>query len=290
MIYLIFLIAANVILAVIFKAFAKHEVDNHNAIIINYGVCVLTASMALGRFAIPGNLLQKPWFIYALILSVLFITGFNILAMAFQKCGVALTIIIQKMSLIIPIAFAVIFFNESLGWLKLIGVFAAIAAIILVNFPIRGQTLEFDRKWLILPILTFVMSGMIEIDLYYVEVASLVQDEGIVFVASAFFMAGILGLLYSIYRMIRGTHFFRTREVVAGVVLGLPNFLTIYLILVILKLGWDGSVLFPVSNVSTLLFTALVGLIFYREVANKTKIIGLLLATVAIVLIGVSQM
>lgn len=290
MIYLILLIAANVLLAVIFKGFAKYAVDNHNAIIINYVVCVLTASIAIGHFAIPMDLIHKPWFPFALILSFLFITGFNILALAFQKCGVALTIIIQKMSLIIPIAFAVIFFNESLGWIKLLGVIAAIAAIILVNFPMRGNVIEFDRKWLILPILTFVMSGMIEIDLYYVEAANLVQEEGIVFVASAFGMAGLMGFVYSIYRMIRGSHFIRGKEILAGVVLGFPNFLTIYLILVILKLGWDGSVLFPVSNVSTLLFTALVGLIFYREVANKTKIIGLLLATLAIILIGVSQM
>ena len=71
----------------------------------------------------------------------------------------------QKMSLIIPIAFAVVWFDESLGWVKLSGVLAAIAAIILVNFPIKGQVLDFDRKWLILPIVAFVMSGMFEIDL-----------------------------------------------------------------------------------------------------------------------------
>ena len=289
MFYLILCILCNVLLAIIFKSFAKYKVDNHNAIVINYAICVITASLAIGSFAIPMDLISRPWFPYALILSLLFITGFNILASSFQKCGVALTIIIQKMSLILPIIFAVTLFGESMNFLKIGGVVAAIGAIVLVNYPSNNNALNFNRKWLILPLLTFVMSGMIEIDLYYVEVANLIGEDGLVFTASAFGMAGMFGLGYTIFRMISGHHFISKKEIIGGIILGVPNFLTIYLLLVILKLGWEGSVLFPVSSVGTLLMTALVGIVVYKESVNNLKVSGLLLATLAIALIGLSQ-
>ena len=289
MVYLILCIICNALLAVIFKGFEKHKVDNHHAIVVNYFVCVLTASLAIGQFALPQDLFHKPWFPYALGLSFLFIVGFNILALAFQKCGVALTIIIQKMSIVMPVLFAVIFFNESLGWLKIAGLLCAIGAIILVNLPGGNNKLEFDRRWLFLPILTLVMSGIIEIDLYYVEVAELVGEDGLLFTASAFGMAGFFGLIYSFWRWINGDIFIRGKDVLGGLVLGVPNFLTIYLLLVILKLGWEGSVLFPTSSIGTLILTAIIGIVAYKELVTRNKVGGLVLAAVAIALIGLSQ-
>ncbi len=287
---LLLCILCNVLLAVVFKGFTKYKVDNHNAIVVNYGVCVIVSSLAIGSFSIPVDLFARPWFLYALILALLFITGFNILALAFQKCGVALTIIIQKMSLIIPVIFAVSLYGESLGWLKIGGILAAILAIILVNYPTKNMQHDFPRKWLLLPILTFVLSGMIEIDLYYVQVAELVGEDGLLFTASAFGMAGIFGLIFSVFRSLKGQPFINKRDLTGGLILGLPNILTIYLLLVLLKRGWEGSVLFPINSVSILLLTAIVGIVLYKESVNKMKIGGLLLATSAIVLIGMSQL
>ena len=283
-------ILCNVLLAVVFKGFSQYKVNNHNAIVINYAVCVTVASIAIGEFAIPAELFSKPWFPFALMLAILFITGFNVLALAFQKCGVALTIIIQKMSLIIPVVFAVSLYGETLGWLKIVGIVSALGAIVLVNYPTKEMQQDFPRAWLIFPILAFLMSGLIEIDLYYVEAEKLVGEDGLKFTASAFGMAGVLGLLFTIYKSLRGQGFFKKKELIGGLLLGLPNFLTIYLLVVLLQMGWEGSVLFPVNSIGILLLTAVVGIIAYKESVNQLKLGGLVLATLAIVLVGLSQM
>ena len=115
MLILLLCIFCNVLLAVLFKYFDHYKVDNLNAIIVNYIVCVLFASVLLGESALPIDILDRPWWPYSLLLGSLFIIGFNILALSFQKSGVALTVIIQKMSLVIPSFVAIFLYGEPLG-------------------------------------------------------------------------------------------------------------------------------------------------------------------------------
>jgi drug/metabolite transporter (DMT)-like permease len=271
--------------------FARYRVDNLNAIIINYFTCVAAASLFLGSFAIPVDLFSQRWFPYALLMAFMFIIGFNVMALAFQKAGVALTVIIVKMSLILPVVFAVVFYSESLGYLKALGIIAAISAIILVNLPGKKEAheLHLTTDILMLPVLAFVMSGVIEIILYFVQVEQLLMGDDLIFVATSFGMAGIIGTLYSVYRLAKNKIGLKTKDILAGISLGLPNFLTIYLLLYLLKQGWEGSVLFPLNNIGILTLTALVGIIFYNEKMNLKKGIGLILSTAAIFLIGMSQ-
>ena len=57
------------------------------------------------------------------------------MALSFQKSGVALTAIIQKMSLIIPAAVAISLYGEPLGMMKSIGILLALGAIVFANLP-----------------------------------------------------------------------------------------------------------------------------------------------------------
>lgn len=286
--WLLLCISCNVLLAIIFKAFQRYQIDNLNAIIINYAVCVIVASFVLGQFAFPMDLFSKPWAPWAFGLSLLFISGFNIMALSFQKSGVALTAIIQKMSLVLPAAFAIALYGEALTILKGLGILAALAAVILVNFPSDDDApkFSFTDPIIILPLLTFIMSGIIEIILFYVEVEGMVQDEGILFTATSFGLAGILGSIYSLYRGFMGGIWPGGKELAAGLTLGIPNFMTIYLLVFLLSRGWEGSVLFPINSVAILIGTSLIGFLLYKEEADYYKILGIVLGVVAIVLIS----
>ncbi len=289
MLLLILCIVCNVLLAVIFKYFAKYGVNNLNAIVINYLVCVISSSIFLGEVSIPDAFWTKPWFSYSVILSGMFIVGFNVMALSFQRAGVALTAIIQKMSMVMPAAFAIAFFGESLTLLKILGMIAAVVTIVLVNWPSKVEERINWKSWvIILPLLTFVMSGIIEIVLYYVEAAGLLAGEGMQFTATSFGLAGAVGAIYALIEMLRGKNKFQTKDLIGGVVLGLPNYLTIYLLVALLAQGWDGSVLFPVNSISILLLTTLVGATVYAEQLNRLKIIGLLVGVAAILFISLS--
>ena len=280
-------ILCNVLLVIIFKYFDHYGVDNLNAIIINYFICVIGASLSIGEFIIPSDFLSKAWFPYAILMAGFFIVGFNIMALSYQKSGVALTVIISKMSLILPVIFAVSFYGESLGILKVIGILVAIAAIVLVNLPEKGIE-KISTQILLLPILVLILSGFIEINLFYVQVEKLVTDDSLQFVVTSFGLAGVFGLVLSLYRMFKMKIIPNMKDVLGGITLGLPNFLTIFLLLYLLKEGWEGSVLFPLNNIGILLLTTFVGWILYKEKINLLKGIGLLLAIVAVVFIGMN--
>jgi len=285
---LLLCIFCNVLLAVIFKTFDKYKVDNLNAIIVNYIVCVVFASALLGESAIPFDLLSHAWWPFSLILSVIFIFGFNIMALSFQKSGVALTVIIQKMSLIIPAAIAIAVYNEPLGILKAIGISIALIAIVLVNIPSRHseEQISIFHPLIIYPLLTFLLSGVIEVILFYVEVEGIVGHEGMHFTATSFGFAAVLGVIYSIFRFFKFDIGPGRKELIGGIMLGLPNYLTIYLLVLLLSKGWQGSVLFPVNSVGILVLTAIVGFVIYNEKPDRAKVIGIILGVLAIAFIS----
>ena len=288
MIILVALILCNVLLAIIFKYFDKYKVDNLHAIIVNYATAVAVAGIVLQQSPVPSDLFSKPWFPYSLALSLLFIIGFNIMAHSFQKAGVAITAIVSKMSLIISAGFAIVYYSELLNLPKGIGILAAIVAIILVNLPSKSDEINLNNKYLWLPIVTMLMSGVIEIILLMVEVEGKLGDDGILFTSSSFAMAGVFGLLFAGFRMItRGTRFSK-QDLVGGIILGVPNFFTIYLLILLLTKGWDGSVLFPINSVGMLALTVVVSVIMFGEKIDLKKGLGLVFSIIAILLISAS--
>ena len=211
------------------------------------------------------------------------------MAHSFQKAGVAITAIVAKMSLIISAGFAIVYYAEVLNLPKGIGILAAILAIILVNLPSSSDQLNIaNKKYLWLPIVTMIMSGVIEIILLMVEVEGKLGNDGILFTSSSFAMAGVFGLLFAGFRMItQGTRFTK-QDVIGGIILGVPNFFTIYLLVLLLTKGWDGSVLFPINSVGMLALTVVVSVLLFGEKVDLKKGLGLVFSILAIVLISYS--
>jgi len=125
------LVLCNVALAIIFKYFETYKVDNLNAIVVNYFTCVVSSSMFLGEQSVPSDFYLRPWFGSAVMMSLLFIIGFNLMALSYQRAGLTLTGIMHKMSLLISAAFPIIFYDEILTHYKMVGFVAAIVTVIL---------------------------------------------------------------------------------------------------------------------------------------------------------------
>ena len=272
----------------IFKGFAHYKVDNLKAIIVNYFVCVIVSSLFIGAWSVPLSVVKSSWFFHSSVLASLFIVGFNLLAIAFQKAGISLTVMLQKMSLLMPVFFAVLLFGEPWTILHMAGVLMALVAVVLVNLQSSSPEPSAPRiGWniLIYPVLVFLLSGLIEIILYHVQAGGYLGDSGIQFTATSFCLAGILGLIYLLFQ--NGlNNLFSSRDIAGGIILGIPNFLTIYLLIYLLGQGWAGAVLFPINNVSILLLTSIVGYLFFKEKVGTMKLIGLVAGTAAIILLG----
>ncbi|MFK7773053.1 MAG: hypothetical protein AB8F94_12980 [Saprospiraceae bacterium] len=286
---LIICILTNTVIGFIFKMFPKYGVNTLQAIVVNYFVCVAMAGLVLGEFPIISNVHQTEWFPFALFLGFIFITGFNITALSFQKLGVTLTTIMQKMSLLLTVPISIWMYNEDINAWKVFGLLSGLVAIYLTNQPNQK---ELDKaknlsKWMfILPIIVWLISVCIETVLQYVEIKILDGMGGLNFVATLFGIAGTIGLILVIVGLTSGKLVFSYKNIIAGIVLGVPNFFSIYLIIVAISEGWEGSKFFPYNNISIIALSTMMAYLFFNEKLSKVNVAGVVLAISAIWMIS----
>jgi len=226
-----------------------------------------------------------PWFPFALFLSLIFIMFFNVNAYTIQKVGVTVTSVFQKLSLIAPALVGILIFGEPGSAKKYIAILLAILSIILINYSDKSDpalSAKMKKYWY-WPLIVFFGSGLIESVLFYAQETGQLEDAGLVFTSNLFFMAGCWGALFV---LLRGRYDIRWMDVVAGICLGIPNFFTIYLIIVALETGWEGSSFFPLINVGVILGTAVVGITLFLERFNKINVIGFICALLVVFLIS----
>ncbi|MGB0918717.1 MAG: EamA/RhaT family transporter, partial [Flavobacteriales bacterium] len=187
MIALALSIAASSVLLVIFKYFDRFKVDTFQAITVNYVVAASLGFLLAPTTYAPAELLAKPWTISAMIIGCLFLSMFYVMAISSQKVGVAISSVANKMSFIIPVVAAVLLYSESLSGLKLVGVLGALVAVGMVTFPKKG--VDIDKKYLVLPLIIFFGSGLLDTIFNYVKNNQLGANEIEVFSASLFFVS-----------------------------------------------------------------------------------------------------
>lgn len=290
MLILIICILINAFLGVIFKYFEKYKVDNLQAIVVNYIVCVLTAAVIKGGSPIPTDLTAQSWFPYAFVLGIVFFTVFNTLALSVQHFGLVIASIFQKMSLLAPTLIAILVYGEPSNFYKWLGIALALPSIILLSYekPKQSDTLNVNRWLWIFPIFTFLGSCLIDSGLYFIEKNNMADSGDIGFVASLFLFTSFFGLIFLIVQLIRGKSKLSMKNILAGIILGVPNFFSIYLLLLALQTGLGGAIVFPVNNVGILIMAAIFGILFFREKLTKYRVVGFALSITAILLISLN--
>lgn len=290
MVLLLICILFNTYISIVFKIFERYKVRNLQAIVLNYFVCALTASVVMGKAAVTIEVFQKDWIWAAIFIGLTFILTFLVLAVTVQKFGVVLGSIFQKMSLIAPTILAILFYNESANSIKILGILLAIASIFVISFnkssSPKKEAQPFNKLLWLLPAGTFLGSCIVDSSFFLVNETGLASSLDIDFIATLFFFAGCFGALFVVFDYFKNGTGFRRKEVIAGFGLGIPNFFSIYFLLKVLANGMDGSVVFPINNVGILLATAILGLIFFKEKFNLQKLIGFSMAILAIILVA----
>ena len=278
------------LMLIIFKYFEIFKVNNLQAIIVNYitaGVLALVAdgSVLTNNFSIT-NLFQPTFIYYALIIGVLFIITFNLIAFGTQKIGIAITTVSNKMSMIIPVLIGLFVFKEDKNFLKLIGIVLAILAIFFSCS--KNGKLSFDKKYLPVIILVFIGQGIADSTLKWAQEFAINASNNNVFFATTFFTAAFSGTLFMMIQQRKIT--VTLRSLLWGVILGIPNYFTLYFFVEALSAGvFESSQVFPIVNMGVIVLTAVMGIILFREHLSKSNWMGILLALIAISLITFSN-
>lgn len=293
MLYLILSILSSTLLGFIMTWFERFKVDTFQAVVVNYFTCVATGWVMVGSFPVQSGFQEADWFPYAAGISLFFISGFTIIGYTFQKFGITLTTIMSKMSMLISVVFAIIAYQESVSLLKVLGILTAIASIILTNLP-HEESVASKKKvkqifW-IFPILVLVFQALIEIVLQYVEQNVLETSGDPAFVSSIFLFAGTIGLPIVLGGILLGKLRFAWQNIIGGILLGIPNYFSIYFLMKALGAGWEGSVVFPINNVGIIALSAIIGgFLIFKEKYSKWNMLGIALSIIAIILIALGR-
>jgi drug/metabolite transporter (DMT)-like permease len=289
MTWLLLSVLTNTILLLILKAFDRFGVNTLHGIVVNYFVA---GFLGIVLFGIPFELNTLPdqnWVWVPPILGLLFICIFLLIARTAQTIGISVATVANKMSVIIPVLIAVAFYAESITVLKSIGLLLGLVAVYLSSASSNKDNTSQSKNNLWLPALVFIGSGIIDALINHAKNKLVSPAHNSFFVALSFLSAGVLGLVLAGNSIFRNKNKFTLRDLIGGIILGIPNYFSIYCIAnAIDSKVMESSALYPLNNMGIVVLSAMGALLFFREKLNWKNILGIGIAVLSIGLIAFS--
>ncbi len=291
MIYLIGSIILTSYLTLSFKALERFGIPVLQAIVFNYWTCVAVGSIVNGAFPVNEQTISQPWFQWSLLMGLLFVSLFNLIAWIAQKLGVAVASVANKMSLVIPFIASLYLYNEKATALKIGGIIVALAAVLLTCWPARKEAANTrpvsPLLLLLMPAVLFAGSGLLDTLIKYVEQSYLNEANKNDFLILSFGVAACLGSLLLSLLFARGKARLDKRSILAGIIIGIPNYFSIWcLVKVLEEYQGQSSAIIPINNMGIVLFSSLMAFILFKERLSVLNRVGIILALVAIALIA----
>ena len=269
-----------------FRYFSDKNLNIQGIITVNYITCLISTLVVNADTLTYQSMKAETLNVYAFLLGGLFIITFNIMSKTVTHFGIMISSVTQKMSLIAPIMIGVLFYAENLTIFRIIGIIAAMGAIVVINMPFNKDP-EQKRKWIfwLYPLLTWLLSSIIDAAFYLLG-KSTGSKQSAMFLATLFCTAATLGILLIIIQKIKNAERIPLHIIPYGILLGVPNFMSIHYLMKAIGQGWDASLMFPINNVGIIAISMLGALLIFKEKANKFKLMGIALAISAVLLIA----
>lgn len=291
MIALLFSILSSSAIYIVFKLFGKHNITTLNALIVNYFTAFLLGFIIQGDFSLESfvAVTSKDWFFGSMALGAMFILVFSLMVITTQKGGMSVVSVASKMSVAIPVVFVILYYKEPLGVLKIIGIGTALVSVYLVSVRKRDG-LSIDMKYFIFPLLVFLGSGIVESSIKFLENTYVPNNEVSLFSANTFFFAAIAGMVFFGLKQLKKKTSVKSKDILGGILLGIPNYFSIYFFILALRIeGLESSSIFIINNVSIVLISTLLGIVFFKENIIPKNWVGIALAILSIILITYTQ-
>lgn len=286
MIFLLLSVLSSSVIFVVFKLFDRFGVNTLQAIIFNYFVAFSAGILVDGRPLDVEKIPGQSWFFGTVILGFLFISIFYLAALTTQRSGLSVVSVATKMSVAIPVLFGIFLYNESTDFIKIIGILLALAAVYLTSIK-KKEGIAIKKRNLIFPLLVFFGSGIIDTTLKYLETTYVAEPDVALFSSSIFAIAGCIGISILVFQAIQNQLKLSLRNVIGGIALGIPNFGSIYFLVLALRThGVESSIIFPLNNVAIVMISTFLGVLLFKERMLPQNWVGIALAVVSIILIS----
>lgn len=279
----------SALLAIIFKYYQKYQVNTPIAIVFNYAVAGTLAFLFSQHLPSFMKLFTFEWAWASVGLAVLFISLFNLLAFTSQNIGVTQSQIANKTTFIFPAIMGIWIFHESVNWVKIIGILAAVVAVVITAIEKTERASKKHSNFLLIIVL-FLGSGLLDLLLSYAQKEFIPDEELSLFSGYSFAMAGMFGAVQLSFRLFKKQVVIHKKDIVGGIILGVPNYFSIFLFLKALSYKeMESSVAFTVANMGIIITATLLSAALFKEKISGGKIISIALALASIVLVSFSD-
>jgi drug/metabolite transporter (DMT)-like permease len=285
--YLLLSVLFSSITVSFFKLFELKNVKTFQAIVMNYISCGLIGSLFADHTIFEAKVWTMPWFGFAVVLGFLFISIFFCIGLTAQKLGVSVSMVAAKLSVVIPVLIALFFQGEQLKLLSAGGIVLSLLAVYLMSRSSQStENTKANKQFIWLPLVVFAGSGAIDTLLNHLNKTFIPPSTADQIVTTIFLNAFVLGVLFLGFQLFTHKESLDGKSLLWGLLLGIPNYFSMYFLVKTLGQTQQASVVFPINNIGIVLLSSLLAFVFFKEKFNQLKLIGLALASIAIVLMA----
>ena len=278
MFFLLLSILTSALIAILMRLSADRVKNPLGMLFANYLACTVLGILYTDFQVI---LPQAPKFFTTLGMGlfngVLYLSSFITYQRNTVKNGIVLSSIFMKLGLLVPMVLSIAFFHEVPTLVQIIGFILAVSAILLINHRQGGEKQKLGLGLIGLLILGGSCDAMSKV--FQVLGNEALSDQFLLFTyGTAFLLCTSLVIFKKQWP--------GKRELLYGVLIGIPNFLSTKFMLEALTTV-PAVVAYPTFSVTTMLMVTLAGPWFFREKLNKFQWAALGIILVALVLLNI---
>jgi drug/metabolite transporter (DMT)-like permease len=308
MVALALAVACSVAIGMIFKHAGRQRLDRTALLTVNYAAAVGVAVVLLalgGREVEAGLTLSSGLLTLGVGTGVLLIAGFFALSWATEVAGMSLAIGVMRVSVVVPFLASWLVWDEVPTVAQGIGMGLAMGAFFLLAHrrsapepvPAGGTTVPNGTEtgeevlpsvdWYATGVLalTFCFGGAVDVSMKAFEEGFGAGNSRVLFLLLAFGVAFLVGAVIVLRRGLQRGEWPKGATGAWGVVLGIVNYGSLEFLLRAIR-QLPGPFVFPANNIAIMTLAALLGVTVWGEYLSRANRIGLALAGIALLLLG----
>lgn len=271
MIFLVLAILSSTAVSLAMRFSNNVEHSLYGKLVCNYVVCSLCAAFFVQTFEWSSATMS-----FGLLNGVLLVLGLILMQFSMRLNGIALTSLYGRLGVCIPLIFSIVFFHENPTMLQCVAILLSFFAIYL-SFYQANMDFRLGLSLFAFMLISGLGDTMSKIYQMYGDTSF----SGMYFFVS-FCLAGLMSFLVMLYKKQR----IHKKEILYGVLIGVPNYFSSYFLLESLRTV-PSIVVYPTYSMMTIVVISICGYILFKETINKEKILTFVLILVSIGLLNV---
>lgn len=276
MLFLILAVLASSVLAIVLKYLGSGY--GYGVYFFNYVTCAVLAFVTMEKKSLWNGDPLPLWL--GAVSGFLYLAALIVYAHSIRKNGAVLSSVFTRLGVLVPIFVSVVLFGERPTPLQGLGILVAVLAAVVMNgLPKKGQDQGVTPGVAIVPLLlALLFNGASDSMSKIFTQLGARQDDGL-FVFYIFLFAGLFTLILLLREKQKPTR----RDVLLGILVGVPNFFSSRLLLAALT-ELPAFLVYPSYSVGAILVISAASFILFRERLNRRQLgaVGMILGALVL--------